>query len=770
MAAIPYTQKYKDSKYQNPLDDMDPDLKQGKKKRTDENGEDMAHRFFREKCEYIYSCYLRDDAYIPYSATTDFRTNRLYAQGKQPPQKYKEQLTIKDKKTQLRKGWMNISWDILPILPKFRSLVLGKFDDIDYTVYTRAIDEASNTTREDIKMHVVIERKYGEMLQEFRSAIGIKEDEAMSGSANLPFIPKSLEELNMLSQMNAFRLSWEISMDKLMNDTAMKCNYPELKRRLMEDVVDLGFIAMQSTTDKQSNTPSMEYMDPEYLVVRQSRRNDYFDISEWGYIKWFTVAQLKDFGLNETQIYEAASAYTSMWGNPSMVGGNFGGGTDSRGSYDSFRIAVLDTEFQSFDRYFYESRMINDKEVFFDLSYPGEPSKKGNKVYPKQKQKLYRAKWIIGTSIVFDYGLQFDVPYDQEGKPMPSLHCYRVSDRSMINQCIASADDVQISVLKFRNAVAESSPNGLMVEWSSISNISHGGDTMSPYDILQIKKDRGDLIFKYAVNPANGMPLQGGVPPVTPLQGGIGPYLNELIQSLDWQINMIREITGINAVVDASTPQPGALVGTAKIAEAGTNYVLKPLLSGYKSVKSRLFGSICNRWQITAMYYKKEATTGGGPNAAFETIALGEEMYKPVFDVYCDVLISEEDKVKLDQACLESLRAAKTGSVGITPMDYFYIQQLVQVGNVRWAWVYLSYREKILTEEQQARAIETQKMQAEGVQKAKEMEVQGKLQEIKLMEEEKRKTLQFEYMLKKDLELAKIAATNKKQAQSAPAQ
>jgi hypothetical protein len=266
------------------------------------------------------------------------------------------------------------------------------------------------------------------------------------------------------------------------------------------------------------------------------------------------------------------------------------------------------------------------------------------------------------------------------------------------------------------------------------------------------------------------MPLQGGVPPVTPLQGGIGPYLNELIQSLDWQINMIREITGINAVVDASTPQPGALVGTAKIAEAGTNYVLKPLLSGYKSVKSRLFGSICNRWQITAMYYKKEATTGGGPNAAFETIALGEEMYKPVFDVYCDVLISEEDKVKLDQACLESLRAAKTGSVGITPMDYFYIQQLVQVGNVRWAWVYLSYREKILTEEQQARAIETQKMQAEGVQKAKEMEVQGKLQEIKLMEEEKRKTLQFEYMLKKDLELAKIAATNKKQAQSAPAQ
>ena len=771
MGALPFTQKYGSSNYRNPVDDIDPSVKHGKTKKNDADGNDIAERYFKEKCEYIFSSYLRDDSFIPYSTAADFHTNRIYGQGKQPPTKYKEQLTIKDKKTNKRKGWMNISWDTLPILPKFRSLVLGKFDDIDYTVYTRAIDEASSTTREDIKMHVVIERKYGERLKEFRQAIGMKEEDAMNGSAKLPFTPKSIEELDMLAQMNAFRLSWEISMDKLMNDTAMKCNFPELKRRLMEDAVDLGFIAMQSSTDKQSNTPNMEYLDPEYLIVRQTRRNDFYDVSEWGYIKWMTVAQLKEYGLKEEQIRTAASAYSSMWGNPTMMGGGYGN-TDYRGgSIDSFRIAVLDTEFQSFDTYFYESRMISGKkETFFDLDYPGQPTGKGNKVYPKHKQKLYRAKWIIGTNIVFDYGLQHDVPYDQQGKPMPSLHCYRISDRSMMNQCISTADDIQISILKMRNAVAESSPNGLSIEWGSISNIAHGGDNMDPYDVIQIKKDRGDLLFRYAINPANGMPIQGGVPPVTPIQGGIGPYLGELITSLDWGINMIREITGINAVVDASTPQPGALVGTAKIAEAGTNYVLKPLLSGYKSVKSRCFSSICNRWQITAMYYKDKVTVGGNSNAAFETIELGKDIYKPVFDVFCDVLISDEDKMKLDQACLESLRAAKTGSVGITPMDYFYIQQLVQTGNVRWAWVYLSYREKILTEEAQARALETQKVQAEGMQEAEKIKAKSAQDLIILTETEKRKTMMLEYKLKGELELAKIRLTNQqKQAQPAPA-
>lgn len=763
--ATPYNSKYLDSKYVNPGDDVDPKIKRGVA--TGETQAEKQYNWFLQKCEYIYAAYLRDDAFIPYSGVRDYRLNRLYAQGMQPNTKYMDRLTLKDKATNLRKGWMNISWDILPILPKFRSLVLGKFEDIDYSIQVRAIDDASNTVREDSKMAVMVEQKYGEILKEIRTAIGLPAEAQAQQDAKLPFIPKSLEEFEMMGQMGAFKLQWEVSMDKLLNDTAARNNWPELKRRLMEDAVDIGVIAVKDYHDPQTRKPMCRYVDPEYLIIRQTRRNDYFDVSEAGEICWYTLEQLKSMGLDDTQLRVAANAYNAMWGNsfvdPNRVSGNF-----DRSQYDSFRIAVLDTEFTSMDREYYESRIIGGREVAFDLPYDSPAvtgSNKKNKLIKSSKPKYYRAKWVIGTDIVFDYGMQYDVPYDQQNNPRSSFTCYRVSDRSMINQCIASADDVQITVLKFRNAVAESKPPGLMIEWGSLSQISLGGEKLDPFDILKIYRDRGDLLFKYAINPQNGQPVQGAIPPVSELKGGIGPYLNELIGTLDWHLNIIREITGLNAVVDASTPAPKALVGTAKIAEQGTNNVLRPILSGYKSVKSRAFANLCNRWQITGMFYSDDVVVGGA-NAAFETIKVGAELYKPVFDVYCDALISDEDKMKLDQACLESLRAAKTGSIGITMMDYFYIQQLIAAGNIRWAWVYLSYRENILQQQQQQSAQQTQQVASQMAQQQDQNKAAAEERKIIIAEKAKQETLRIEYKLKAELEIVKAREKRKEGAQA----
>jgi len=504
------------------------------------------------------------------------------------------------------------------------------------------------------------------------------------------------------------------------------------------------------------------YVDPEYLIIRQSRRNDYNDVSEAGEIVWYTLEQLKGMGLNEDQLRECANAYNGMWGNR-FIDQNRVSGDFDRSRYDTYRIAVLDHEFTSMDREFFETRMIGGKEVSFDLDYNNPtPTRSKNKLIKTEKPKFYRAKWVIGTNVVFDYGLQYDVPYDQLNQPKSSFTCYRVSDRSMINQCISSADDIQISVLKFRNAIAESKPPGLMIEWGSISQLALGGDKMDPWDVLKIYRDRGDLLFKYALNPSNGQPVQGAIPPVSELKGGIGPYLQELITTIDWHMNLIREITGLNAIVDASTPNPKTLVGTAKIAEAGTNHVLRPLLAGYKSVKQRNFGNLCNRWQLTAMFYPQDVVVNTS-NAAFETIKVGSDLYKPVFDVFCDALISDEDKMKLDAACQESIRAAKTGSIGITLMDYFYIQQLIAIGNLRWAWVYLSYREKIISEEAQAKAMQMQQQAGEMAMQQQGAKDQAEIMKIKVKEEEARKTLVLEYKLKQSLAIVTEAARAKNQ-------
>lgn len=747
MAATPFSNRYKNpQQFQNPGDYLDPKIKQGKTGNVD-----IQKEWYLKKCQWIYSCYLRDDAYIPYSSTRDFQTNRLYAQGRQPVNKYMNMFTIPDKKTGQRKGFMNISWDIFSPMTKLRSIVLGKFEDIDYNILIRAVDDASNTTREDAKLTIMVESKYNELLEGFRQRIGGDSGPEVK-DAKIPYIPKSIDEFDMMQQLGAFKLAWEVSMDKLCNDTGMKVNWPELKRRLLEDAIDLGLIAVKDYQDPQTNLPMLRYVDPQNFIIRQTRRNDFHDVTEAGEICWYTLEQLRTYGFTDQELSQMGATYGGQFGNtyastPSSVWSNYNNGLDG------IRAGVLDVEFQSFDTEFFEMRNgVSENGAGYNLAVElpfdsSGPTNKKNRFVKKDKPKFYRAKWVIGTDFIFDYGLQYDVPYHQKSTPKSSYSCYRVSDRSMVNQCIAVLDDFQIGVLKLRNAEANSRPAGIQIEWGSITNITHGGDEMSPWEIIKLFNDKGDLLYRHAVDPNNGRQIQGGIPPIVPLTGGIGPYMGELLQGLEWKMNNLREITGINAIVDSSAPAPGALVGTAKIAEAATNHVLRPILSGYKSVKQRAFGNVCNRWQIVAMHYPQAITTTIG-NAAFETIKVGSELYEPIFDVFCDAIISDDDKMKIENAMLQSMAAAKTGMVGITMMDYFYITQLVQAGNIRYAWVYLSYREQQAKKEQDVRVATTQKQVGEQSMDLQKQKDDQAVNLIVVSEQEKRKTLLLEHQFK----------------------
>jgi hypothetical protein len=740
---IPFVEKYKDSRYTNPGDNIDPNKKQ--------DIEDKAAKdWFKRKLEYMYSCYIRDDAYIPYSTVRDYRICRLYAQGRQPNTKYMERLTIQDKRSGIRKGWMNISWDILPILPKFRSIVLGRFEEVDYNTQAHAIDDVSSTLREDAKWTKLVQTKYAKNLAEFRKELGLGEDQ----QEQLPFVPKSMEEMDMLASMGFFRLAYEITMDKLLIATAQKANWNEIKRRVFEDAVDLGIIAVKDYTDPVTGKPMVRYVDPEYLIIRQTRMNDFSNVSEAAEITWYSIGDLRAYGLTDEELVKASRAYSGIFGNPYMT--DIPGYPQDRNRYDYLKVAVLDAEFESFDTYFFESRMVGGNEIYFDLPFGAKKaSSKKNKFGTRQYQKRYRCKWVIGTDIIFDYGLQYDQAYDQENKPRSSYSCYRIAEKSMISQCLTSADDIQLAVLKLRSAMAESKPAGVMIEFGSLKEIAMGGDKMDPFDILKLYRDRGDLIFKYALQ-SNGMPLQGGVPPISELRGGIGPYLDELMKILDWNINMIREITGINSVVDASAPAPNALVGTAQIAEQGTSNVLRPLLSGYRTIKQRAFMNLCQRWQLAGKFYPQSlpfVKEAGG--TSIEILKVADDVYNAVFDVYVDMPIRDEDKMQLEQACLASMQAAKTGSVGITMADYIYIKELMSINNMRAAWVYLSYREEQMQKQRDATAAQMQQMNAQQAQQQEVMKKQLEFETAMALEKVRERNMKLEYYYKMQLEKVK---------------
>lgn len=742
MTNYPYADRYSDKKYTNPSDSVDPKKKQSAKYNPQTSEQDIGIDYFLRKMQFIYSDYLRNGAFIPYGSLSDIVINRLYAQGRQPIAKYRELLTLKQKSTGMRKGWHNMSWDIVPILPKFRARVLGEFDGFDFGTNVYAIDEYSGSRREDMKLELVVKNKYKEELEPLQQAIGVKEEQQQ-----LPFQPNNMQEANTLAEMGFLKLEEEIVYDGLCIATEQRCGWTEVKKRIMEDLIDIGWGGCKDYTDVVNNKPMVRYIDPQYTIVRQTRMNNFMNVTEAAEIVWYSIADLKMNGFDDNMIRRCVNAFQGMYGNPNW---SYSAYTPRQNRWDDFKIAVLDGEFSSFDTCNYETVLKDGKEITFDLPYNIEEIQDSNKKiykqrpdskrFKKQYQKLYRAKWVIGTDIIFDNGLQYDVQYTPNGVPKSSFTLYRVSDRSMMSQCISIADDIQLTILKKRNAITNAAPPGIMVEWGSLSGMELGGEKVKPFDILKIYRDTGDLLFRYALSD-NGTPIQGGIAPITELPGGLGTYVQELNMELQTNLNLLREITGINASSDASSPAPDAAVGTSMLANQATLKVLKPIISAYQNIKQRAFGNVVTRWQLSNKFYNITSEMIGD-----KRIDIPAGSYDMLFDAYCNEIITDQEKMNVEQACLASMQAAKTGAVGIQMSDYLMIKQFLARNNVRAAWLYLVFSEQKMQAMMQLTADRNQQLNNQAAAQQSAIASETELMKIKAKGEEDRKTNMQDWM------------------------
>ena len=101
---------YTNRDYTFPSDDIDPKLKKEAK-------------YCKEWCEAAYSLYVKDQSGIRYSSIEDMKMAKLYAEGRQPIEKYLDILCPKDKVTGERMSYMDISLDILSIIPLLSQIV-----------------------------------------------------------------------------------------------------------------------------------------------------------------------------------------------------------------------------------------------------------------------------------------------------------------------------------------------------------------------------------------------------------------------------------------------------------------------------------------------------------------------------------------------------------------------------------------------------------------------------------------------------------------------
>jgi DNA-binding winged helix-turn-helix (wHTH) protein len=137
---------------------------------------------------------------------------------------------------------------------------------------------------------------------------------------------------------------------------------------------------------------------------------------------------------------------------------------------------------------------------------------------------------------------------------------------------------------------------GYAVNTAMLANVTLGGGRLKPAEALTLWRQTGILPFSYSAS--NGLYTGGAATPIVPLEGGMGPRVEETMRTFDMLFGLLEKMTGINPVSLGMTPDPCAPVGTTQASMQATANVLRPILDACYELKQSTGTCLMRRIQI----------------------------------------------------------------------------------------------------------------------------------------------------------------------------
>jgi hypothetical protein len=688
----------------------------------------------------------------------EFEISRDYANGTQNTSIYKQILTSLDPNNG-DGSLVNLDWTPVPIVPKFVKIVVNKILSSKFYPNVEAVDPLSRSEKdyEKNKMKVFIENK--DVLKEAKET-GLRTE------VDPDALPDTAEETEIFLETN-IKTAAEVAAQIGINLTLSWNDFDErVFRRNVEDLVTCGM-----AVTKRSNDPNYgiveEYVDPAYFVHSFTDDPTFSDIIYAGHTKRMSIAELKRIAgdeFTEEQYETMARTVMNRFGNDS---GRF---MDQRYDvgmeryyygYDEYTIDVMEFEFISVDNIIFEKKESRFGNVGFyykghKYSAPQQSVYDREAVY-MQNQTLYGGKFIIGTDYLFDYGVKKNIPknvHDLSRTKMSysvmATNIRRMIPKTMVSGIIGFADQLQLSHLKIQQAIAKAKPDGLIVDIEGLENVQLGrGGELQPLDIQDIYEQTG--IFYYRSKNADGS-FQN--PPIRPLDNSIR-NINELITLYNHYLRMIRDATGINEVMDGTSPKGDQLVGVRQQQLSAANNALYDITNASVVLYRKICEDIVKCLQILppkSILYKAYETAIGRENMAVLSSFSNLPMYNFGVRVVADM--NEVDRMYLEQNIQASIAQ---GELDIE--DAIAIRQLRDIDQAERL---LIVRRKKRMKMRQEMAQQNSQFQAQANAQVAQVTSQGKMQEeqmkaqleaqkIQLEGQVKAQMLQLEYQLKMQL-------------------
>jgi len=664
----------------------------------------------------------------------NFHRLRLYARGEQPVQKYKDELAVNGDLS-----YLNLDWKPVPIIPKFVDIIVNGMSQRVFDVKAYAQDPESLKQRTKYADAIMRDMYAKELIQATKEATGMN----FFNSADPNNIPETQEDLDLHMQLS-YKQSIEIAEEEAIDSVLQANKYELVKRRLTEDLTVIGIGAVK-TNFNLANGIDIEYVDPANLVYSYTDDPNFEDIYYVGEVKSMSLVEVKkqfpwlsDQELEKIQKFPGDANYTR----------NFYAQQDS---YN--QVQVLYFEYKTYSNQVFKIKQTEqglekalEKPDTFD-----PPSNDNFERVGRSIEVLYTGAKILGHEMMLDWKMSENMTRPTSNVSKVNMnYCicapklYKGMIESTVSRITGFADMIQLTHLKLQQVLSRMVPDGVFVDVDGLAEVDLGnGTNYNPAEALNMYFQTGSIVGRSMTQEGD---INRGKVPIQELQTSAGGQkIASLIQTYQYYLQMIRDVTGLNEATDASTPDVKALVGLQKIAAANSNTALRHLMKSSLYLTLRICENISLRIADVLQFPLTRAALIDSISA-YNTGTLEELQEKSLqdFGIFLELEPDEEQKAQLEQNIQVAL-----ASGGIDLDDAIDVRQ---VKNLKLANQLLKQkRKKKLEKDQAAQQANIQAQAAANAQAAEqatlaEMQKQQALAETEVQIEQAKSQMEIQRM------------------------
>ena len=580
----------------------------------------------------------------------NFHRLKLYARGEQSIQKYKDELAINGDLS-----YLNLDWKPIPVISKFVDIVVNGMSQRSYQIKAFAQDPESLQKRTKYAERIQRDMMAKDFLNNVQDTLGVN-----MYSTDPEKLPNDINELSLKMQLE-FKESVEIAEEEAINTMLDKSRYDEKRKRVLYDLVVLG-IGATKTNFNLSEGIKVEYVDPASIVYSYTEDPNFEDLYYVGEVKTISLSEVKkQFPyLTDSELEEI-----QKWGSaPGNYLRNYGGGTTDD------QVNILFFEYKT-----YEDQVFKIKKTDVGLEKALEkpdtfdpPENDNFERVSRTIEVLYTGAKILGYDKMLSWKLSENMtrPFADTTKVKMNYsicapRMYRGRIDSLVNRVTGFADMIQLTHLKMQQVMSRMVPDGVYVDVDGLAEVDLGnGTNYNAAEALNMYFQTGSIVGRSLTQDGD---LNRGKVPIQELQTSNGmAKLSALIQTYQYYLQMIRDVTGLNEARDGSTPDKNALVGLQKIAAANSNTATRHILQAQLYITLSTCENIALRL-ADALSYPLTAQSLKQSISAYNVGTLEELSTLQIHDfgIFLELMPDDEEKAMLENNVQTALSAGLIG-------------------------------------------------------------------------------------------------------------